>query len=237
MAKIKFFVTGDQYLEVDRKMCEIKDQLACKSGSPIDPRLVQQALAETNIRLQEIVEGEFRVSSENNILRLISGGQRIALGALDGSKFIYQAKDVFKSLIDPMFSDPSNRGMNAHSKLTPATSVNVYKTIRHGVYEEIFGSLPGTWEEKSMSQHQILEFCRIFSEWLKKDMYSTIFLCKINEHKSVHENYLDGNLMVVRVRVFSEGLRVSKRCLAVDDIWYGEDNTSHVVIPQLPIFA
>jgi len=53
MAKNKFFVNGDEYQEIDRKMLEIKRQLLQKSGCPLDPQKVK-------IALQDIVEGQFR---------------------------------------------------------------------------------------------------------------------------------------------------------------------------------
>jgi hypothetical protein len=53
MATKKYVVTGDQYRDIDRRMREIKRQLDQKSGSPLNPEKVNEALQ----NLQTIIEG------------------------------------------------------------------------------------------------------------------------------------------------------------------------------------
>jgi hypothetical protein len=226
----KFNVTGEQRDDIDGQMIEIKRQLRLKSGSPIDPELVKLAL-------QDIVEGIFNdkkvvkneVIEKPSILRLISGGHVLTLKALDGKRLIYKAKKTFPSYLD---SDFVNWGINKPGLATAETPVQVREIVQDGTFMDIFSALPGNWNQKWVSQNQVIEFCETLSEWLRQEGNATLFLVKKDENKPIDENNPKDNLVVVLVFVPSDGLIVYVYRLGRGGVWDGKC-LSRVVSPQL----
>jgi len=165
----------------------------------------------------------------NSILRLISGGSTLTLKALDGSRLICKAKKTFKSFLD---ADFVNWGINKPGITTPETPISVHEMIANDTFLDIFRSLPGTWNQKWLSQNQVIEFCESLPDWLRQDGNATFFLVKKDENKPIDENSPEDNLVVVYVNVHSDGLYVYVYRLEFDNVWYGEDR-HRVVSPQL----
>ncbi|MFA5109152.1 MAG: hypothetical protein WC458_01225 [Patescibacteria group bacterium] len=222
----KFSVTGDQHVSVDKKVFDIKRQLYSKNGSPLNPESVISAL-------QDIVEGKFRTSenleAQPSLLKLISNNENLMIEASDGKAYIYDAKKTFRSFIDEDFK---NWGLNKPGIATPETLVKVDEIVSDGKFLDIFRALPGTWNQKWFSQDQVIEFCETFSSWLRREGNTTMFLCKIDENKIIEEDKPQDNLVVVSVRVGSDGLRVYVYRLECVSVWYGEYR-HRVVSPQL----
>ena len=182
---------------------------------------------------EEELDGFLKMKLEkkdkSNILSLISAGQSLVLKALDGGRLICEARKTFKSHID---SDFVSWGLNKSGLATPETPIQVHEMISNGTFMNIFNSLPGTWNQKWLSQDQVIESCETLPTWLRQDEYATMFLCKINENKPIYEDKPQDNLVVVSVGVRSGGLRVYVRRLEHDYVWYGEAR-HRVVSPQL----
>jgi len=163
------------------------------------------------------------------ILRLISNGQILKLKALAGGRLIYNAAGTFKSFID---SDFVKWGIDKPGIATPETILQVHEMIGDGKLMDIFCSLPGAWNQKWVSQDQVIEFCETLPEWLRQEGYATFFLIKKDENNLIDENGPESNLVVVNVHVNSDGLDVDVRRLGRDDVLDGE-NRRRVVSPQL----
>jgi len=171
----------------------------------------------------------FRIVPPQRILRLISGENSLTLKALKGKRLIYNSKRTFKSFIDQNFV---NWNMNKKGIATPETSVQVHEMVQNGTFMDIFRTLPGTWNQKWLSQDQIIEFCETLPNWLRQEGSATFFLTKKDESKLINEDKPEDNLVVVYVYVFDDGLDVFVYRLEDDDVWCGESR-HRVVSPQL----
>jgi len=210
----KFTVSGELHFGIDGQMLEIKRQLRLKGGSPIDPELVQLAL-------QEVVEGRFHGIKEKEsvpILKLLSNGQTLILEALDGTATLAQAKETFKSGIDPDFK---NWGTDKPGKATEETAVRVHGMVQNATFAQMFGSLGSDLDKLCLTQHQIKAFCAKHPDWLRQDGYATFFLFKVEDQ-----------FFVADVYVYSDGLYVFVRRLARGLVW-NAGYARRVVVPQL----
>lgn len=90
-------------------------------------------------------------------------------------------KKTFKKMhnVDLQFGafDLSRQGI-----CTSPTNVSFYELRQAATFEEMFAALPGDWEQKWFSQHQILAICDRFSDLLAdKGKSGTFFLTKKDE--------------------------------------------------------
>ena len=109
----------------------------------------------TEEELDDFMKRKITAKVTEGILRLISDNSTLTIKALDGSRLIYNAKDTFKSGID---GDFVNWGVNNPGIATPAALVQVHEMIGDGKLMNIFTSLPGTWNQKWLSQNQFIDF-------------------------------------------------------------------------------
>ncbi len=158
------------------------------------------------------------VEVKPSILRLISGGEKIMIEALDGKAYISDAKKTFKSYID---GDFKNWGLNQSGPATAETLLDVSEMTSDGTFVQIFTGITPDLEKLVMTQAQIIRFCEKHPTWLRQEGYATFFLTKVN-----------GEYFVVHVRVYSDGLDVYVRRLGHDYVWYG-GYRRRVVSPQL----
>jgi len=209
----KFNVTGEQHFGISGQILEIQRQIRLKGGSPIDPELVQLAL-------QDIIEGKFnRNKKDDSILKLLSKGESIVIDACDGSETITDAKEVFKSYIDSNFK---NWGINKPGKATEETAVAVHEMVKDATFAQIFGSLGTDLDKLCLTQHQIKNFCKKHSNWLRVGGYATFFLFKAEDQ-----------FFVARVGVLSGGLGVRVSGIERDAYVWGAMYAHRVVVPQL----
>ncbi len=162
------------------------------------------------------------------ILRLLSDGQSLSLNALNGQRLIYNSKKTFPSFIDDDFK---HWNLNKKGVATPKTIIEVHQIMQDSTFMEIFSALPGTWNQKWLSQNQIIEFCEELSNCLSTTGV-TISLVKKDENKPVDEAKPQDNLVVVYVRVNSDGLYVDVISLEYGRRWDAE-YLCRVVSPQL----
>lgn len=167
---------------------------------------------------------------KEKIFRLYPGDQNLAIRALDGSRIISEAKKVFKVYIDEDFVD---LGINKLGIATPETPLNIHEITTNVTFLHIFHSLPGTWDQKWLSQSQVIEFCESMPGYLSPNRRATFFLIKKDENKPVDENDPEDNLVVACVYPLAFArLIVLVYHLDNKSVWRGKDR-HRVVSPQL----
>jgi len=132
---------------------------------------------------------------KNVILRYISSDQILKIRPLDGRQLICQATDVFKYI--PV--DFIRWGINRPDIATLETLARVYKLSVDGKSADIFQALPGTWNQKYLSQHQVIDVCRNLPESFYLKNEPLCFLIKQNGNEAVSEEYPEKNLIMVSV--------------------------------------
>ena len=170
------------------------------------------------------------MEKENLILKLISGEENLILKASDGSRLIYQSGETFTSFLDPKFVA---LGLNKKGITTTETKIQIYEIAHSGDFIDIFKSLPGIWNQKWLSQNQIIDFCEQLSKYLYFQGYAVIFICKIDEMKEVDEENPQNNLVAVSAHLDASGLSAEfYRLSCYSSAWHAI-NTNRFVIPQL----
>ena len=138
--------------------------------------------------------------------------------ALDGKAYISDAKKTFKSFIN---SDFKNWGLNQSSPATAETLLDISEMTSDGTFVQIFTGITPDLEKLVMTQAQIIRFCEKHPTWLRQEGYATFFLTKVGDE-----------YFVVRVFVYSDGLRVYVDRLENGSVWSG-GYRHRVVSPQL----
>lgn len=190
---------------------------------------LKKLINSTEEELDNFLKMKIKLKPQQGILLLISGGKSLKLKALDGSRRICKSKKTFKSFID---GDFENWGINKKGVATPETPVQVHEMVGDGTFVDIFRSLPGTWNQKWVSQDQVIEFCESLPDWLRQEGYGTFFLVRKDENKPIDETKPEENLVVALVYVSSDGLLVYVGRLERGDVWSAEYRL-RVVSPQL----
>jgi len=152
------------------------------------------------------------------ITRLISGGEKLMIEAIDSEAYISDAKKTFKSYID---GDFKNWGLNQSGPATAETLLDVSEMTCDGTFAQIFTGITPDLEKLVMTQAQIIRFCEKYPTWLHQKGYATFFLTKV-----------DGEYFVAYVVVSSGGLSVHVNHLESDYVWLGEYR-HRVVSPRL----
>ncbi len=163
---------------------------------------------------------------ESNILRVIASD--LCIKALDGSRLICDANNVFKAFVEKDFI---NWGMNKYGASTAESKASVFELISNASFCDLFMAMPGPWRQKYFSQNQVIYFCENFSEWLKQG-HTTIFLCKINEAMDIDESNPGSNLVFVDVGSYYDGLHVYVNLFSEKHVWSGSCRR-HIVAPCL----
>jgi hypothetical protein len=151
-------------------------------------------------------------------LKLISGGEKIMIEALDGKATIADSVDVFKSHVDPDFV---NWKLNTSGPATSKTLLDVYEMIVDANSAQIFTSLNSDLDKLVLTQAQIIRFCAKHPTWLCQKEHVTLFLIEINRE-----------YFVVYVHVRFDGLFVRVSRFGHDGVWRAE-GLHRVVVPQL----
>lgn len=157
------------------------------------------------------------VIQEDPILVLISEGENLVLGPLDGSRTIAGAKNVFRAYLD---SDFRNWSLDVRAPATEETRARVYEMCEDGTYADIFGSFARPLSELCFTQDQIVEFCVKYPDRLRQDGFATFFLFKVNDE-----------FFVARVYGYPLGLNVHAYRFGHSSVWLG-GYRPHVVVPQ-----
>lgn len=155
---------------------------------------------------------------ENQIVRSISDGQEIFIEALDGSRLFYSDE----KLGEFPNSDFYKFDFTKPGKPTPRTQVEVGEMKQKNNLKEVFGALPGNWNQKFFSQDQVIEFCRTFPHLLLQGQTNdnaTMFAIKIDDDEPVNEDKPEDNLIGVFVCTSSKGLRFFLYRFGPNFIW------------------
>lgn len=164
------------------------------------------------------------------ITRLISDGKNLTLKALDGTRLFANSLGIFKSFVDCNFV---RWGLNKKGIATPVTPIRVDEMQKNGTFLDIFRSLPGTLNQKKLTQNQVIEFCLDLPEWLNHDGLATFFLVPIDESIPIDEEKPEANSVVIYVRAdVNSHFGVNVLHLESSTVWYGK-NRHRVVYPRL----
>lgn len=172
-----------------------------------------------------INKNENKIIETNIYPKRLSGDTPIIIPACDDSHTLAEAKEVFKSYIDPDFK---KLGLNRRWNPTKETAVVVHELVRDGTFAQMFGSFGVDLDKLCFTQHQIEVFCEKHPDWLRIDGYGTFFLTK----KDWKNSATIGNLFVARVDVYSDGLTVNAYRFEYDYMW-SADSQRRLVVPQL----
>lgn len=163
------------------------------------------------------------------LLKLISGDYHLVLNQLSGRKNFSNSKGIIYH-VDSYFSDHPFRSQIA----TPKRTIEVYETVpgTKATFIDIFGSLPGNWNKKWLSQSQIIKVCKHFKNWLKTDAYSTFVLCNVSNYLLVDEDNPQRGLVVVSITLDREGdVDIGKFELDDPVLWDG-DFLDRIIVPK-----
>jgi len=109
-----------------------------------------------------LVRGLQQLGLLSKTLKLISGGEVVKIGALDGSRiFSFSDGDLFRCV----FFDMKGLDTEGHAIKTNETEVLVYELVKEATPFEMFSSLNKDFEQLCLSQHQILEFLDKYKEY------------------------------------------------------------------------
>lgn len=167
-----------------------------------------------------------KIKQQRDVLCLISEGEKLKLKALDGSRRICDAKKLFALFINDNFRNYKG------GLLTSEVPVQVYQVCGEGTFMDIFLSIPGSWEEKFLSQNQVIDFCESFPDWLNGGVHATFFLIKKNEKISINEKKPWLSLIVAEVYVNIHGVSSVDECLLDSGRIFDVNYTHRVVVPK-----
>jgi hypothetical protein len=199
-----------------------------KDGESLFYKALQKLIYSTEEELDDFLKRRITSQVAGEILRLISSNCSLALRALDGSRLIYDADKTFVQCIDQDFV---KWGTNNPGISTLETSIQVHEMIKKGTALDIFSALPGNWNEKWLSQNQVIEFCEVYPDWLRQNGNGTFFLIKKDESTPVNIIKPENDFIVAGVYVYFGGLRIGAEPLRHGNVWHGEYNY-RVVSPE-----
>jgi hypothetical protein len=138
------------------------------------------------------------------IIKLISGGKRVVIGATKGTEILASANDVF-SFISPDFK---NWGCDKAELATPEMVVEVYQQVEDAEYLKIFGSLNQNLDRLVLTTPQIKNFVVNHAKdyLLEAEWTCFRFLFKVgNEFFVADVRILKGGNRAVRITRFLDG--------------------------------
>lgn len=169
------------------------------------------------------------MEKQNEILQLISGREPLLIPALDGKRLIHSAHDIFQE-IDLNFVI---HGLVVTSAPTKEQEVEVYGLGKDATLMEMFTHSTNNWNQKFLTQNQVIEFFEQLSSWLPDvEMAKTFFLCKRDETRPINKSNLTDNLAVVGVYCWEQELNVELYQLSDPRIWFAR-HEHQIVIPKL----
>jgi hypothetical protein len=211
----KYSITTNQFKGVDQLVSKIKHQIRFNKNS-----------AALYLMLQAMAEGKLgpRAPINYGVLSFIPGERDFFMEALSGECLISQ---------ENRFRVSDKLPLMANSELgvaTKATWVQRYDVFIKATYLDIFQALPGKWEQKWLSQHQIIKFWEPFDSLNSHYNYC---LVKREENKKIDENNPAENLAVVCTVMFEGIILADFRPLDHDNFLITD--VGHGVICPLPI--
>ena len=154
------------------------------------------------------------------IIKLISAGKRVVIGATQGTETLASANDVFSSIS----SDFKNWGCDKVEPATPDVAVLVYEQIEDATYPKIFGSLNQNLDRLTLTTPQIKNFVVNHAKDYLLDAEWTCFrfLFKVGSE-----------LFIADVRVLKDGNREVRVTRFLDESVRHAEYRHRIVVPQL----
>ena len=172
---------------------------------------------------------EYKMEKQNEILQLISGSEPLLIPAVDGQRFIQDARDIFHK-IDSRFILYGFVGVGASTK---EQEVEVYELGKDARPMEMFAYSTNNWNQKFLTQNQVVEFFEQLSSWLPEfRMAKVFFLCKKDETRPINKSNLTDNLAVVGIYDWEGEINVELYQLNDIRVWL-KRHGHLVVIPKL----
>lgn len=163
-----------------------------QSNKPLFLSALKKLVNSSEDELKEFLQKKNLI--KENLLRPLFQADH-ALPALSGEKTLKQTCEQINLKFQFGALELSDKGM-----ATPLTNVSFYELRQEATFEEMFLSLPGSWEQKWFSQHQIIAICDQFYEFLAdKGKSSTFFLTKKNEFLPIADDNPMENAAVIYV--------------------------------------
>ncbi len=139
----------------------------------------------------------------------------IKIPALEGTKVIANAKDIFTGYID---SDYKKWGADKKGEATKEVNVDVFELDKDGKFSDFIET------DKLLTQEQILYFCENHKDSLRQGGYATLFPLKSGDE-----------IFVARAYVHSDGSLYSYVCrFSYDYVWDAEYRYRLVVLQLDP---
>ncbi len=138
------------------------------------------------------------------IIKLISTGKRVVIGATKGAETLASAHDVFSSIS----SDFKNWGCDKVEQATPEVAVLVYEQVEDADYPKIFGSLDQNLDRLVLTTPQIKNFVVNHAKdyLLEAEWTCFRFLFKAGDELFIADvRVLKGGSRAVRVTRFLDG--------------------------------
>ncbi len=141
----------------------------------------------------------------------------IKLAETKGKETIARADDVF-NWID---SDFETWGTDKKGEKKAGGNFEVYEMDKNSMFKEIFDSLSSDTNSLTLTQEQIISFCKEHKDKLRENGYATFFLFKVGEE-----------FFVASVYVNADGLEVFVHRFSYVCVW-DADGRHRIVVPQL----
>lgn len=154
------------------------------------------------------------------IIKLISAGKHVIIGATKGTEILASANDVF-SYISPDFK---NWGCDKAGQTTPEIAVEVYEQIEDADYPKIFGSLDQNLDHLVLTTPQIKSFVVNHARdyLLEAEWTCFRFLFKVGSE-----------FFIADVRILSDGTREVRATRFLDGSVRHAQYHHRIVVPAL----
>jgi hypothetical protein len=103
-------------------------------------------------------------------IKLVSEGKLLRLSPLSGSMLICHSRHLFSDIA------LSFRSYTEQGRVTSVTPIAVYQVTQAGNFRQAFESIERDLLKICLTQHQILNFIKLYRKWLQKQDGSTAFL-------------------------------------------------------------
>lgn len=207
-----FTCTSNQYIELERKLNNIKSKisLGLKNGCPFNPSLLDKAL-------QDILDGRY-YKEKNKILRLISGNINLVVQNVSEDLFIEEVSNNSGLSVNLNFVGPRDE---ENRRIIDENLVEVYEMYNENAsFIQMFSSLSDELTKLSLSGGQIINFCKNYPNWLSQKGFPTFFMILIKEET-----------FIVSVRLINQNLIMFLFRPELNIMWNSYDQY-RVVIPQ-----
>jgi len=154
------------------------------------------------------------------IIKPISAGKHIVIGATNGTETLASASDVFSS-ISPDFK---NWGCDKAEQATPEVAVEVYEQIEDATYPEIFGGVDRNFDHLVLTTSQIKSF---IVNSAKEYLLEAEWTCFRSLFKVGNEFF------IADVRILSDGNRDVRVTRFFDGSVRHANYRHRIVVPQL----